>query len=67
MSAWVLRVQPQAERDLIKIGARLENVAGRRVAHKWMITFEQAILGLGENPFLGAESDLLGEGRRRLV
>lgn len=49
------------------LGERLELAAGSRVAHKWIAAMEQAILSLGDNPWLGAESDLLGKGRRRLV
>ena len=67
MSGWALQVLPQAERDLLEIGERLEGSGGRDVARKWLLAIEQAIVSLGDNPYLGTESDLIGEGRRRLI
>lgn len=52
---------------MLEIGERLETQAGRTAALKWISAFERAILNLSDNPFLGAQSDLLGAGRRRLV
>jgi plasmid stabilization system protein ParE len=67
VSRWTLEILPQAERDMLAIGEYLESVAGRAAAHEWIAAFESAILSLADNPHLGAESDLLGAGRRRLV
>jgi plasmid stabilization system protein ParE len=67
MSQWRLSIQPQAERDMRAIGEHLEKAAGPTTARTWTIRFETAILSLTDNPYLGAESDLLGAGRRRLV
>jgi plasmid stabilization system protein ParE len=67
MSAWVLIVQPQAERDMLEIGERIAAAAGEAVALKWILAFERSILNLCDNPHIGAESDFLGKGRRRLV
>jgi plasmid stabilization system protein ParE len=67
VSRWTLEILPHAERDMLAIGEHLESVAGRATAHEWIASFERAILSLADNPYLGAESDLLGAGRRRLV
>jgi plasmid stabilization system protein ParE len=67
VSRWTLEILPQAERDMMAIGEYLESVASRATAHEWIAAFESAILSLADNPYLGAESDFLGAGRRRLV
>ncbi len=52
---------------MLEIGERLETAPGQAVARKWILAFERSILNLSDNPYIGAESDLLGKGRRRLV
>lgn len=67
MRRFTIEILPQAERDLLAIGAHLADQAGQNTARKWIDKFESAILLLSENPEIGAQSDLLGAGRRRLV
>lgn len=61
-----VEITRRARIDLIEIGDYLERVASRPTALRWITRLEARALGLGSQPYAGAEDAELG-GRRRVV